>query len=471
MTDKKIFAGISLRRLRQARDLSQAAMAEALGISPSYLNLVERNQRPLTAQLLLKLAETFDLDLRELSGENEARLAGEIAEALADPMFSGKLPQTSEIMDVASTSPAMAEAFLSLYRAFYNARNNEGGPAPAARPREAEEGSFFEEVRDYFHAHGNYIPSLDAAAEALHAELGHPDDLMGALRAYLRENHGIRVSILPIHAMPGMYRRFDHHNKRLFCSELLSPSSRAFQVAAQVALMDQSDEIDRLIAEGGFHSEDARKLCRIGLANYFAAALMMPYDAFLDAAEKLRYDLVLLSARFSASIEQVAHRLTSLQRHGRTGVPFFFLRRDSAGNMTKRFSAGRFPFARFGGTCPRWRIHDAFIYPGRTIVQPVALPDGATYLTVSRTVEVTPGPYPEPARRLAISIGCEIAYADRVVYGDGLDLNNPAAITPIGITCRLCERPNCAARVLPPSNRPMIIDASRKNMSAFEFGD
>jgi Predicted transcriptional regulator len=475
MADRKVFAGPRVRRLRQTMDMTQAAMAKDLGISPSYLNLVERNQRPLTAQLLLRLAEAYSLDLRELSGESETRLAAEVAEALADPVFSGRTPSAAEIMEMAAGSPAMVQAFLALYRAYLRAARGEADPADLLtardrRPPGEAERFPIEEVRDYFHAKSNFIAELDAEAEALHQALDGRDDLLPSLRAHLRDRHGIRVSVVPVHAMADAQRRFDRHSRRLFLSELLPMPSRVFQAAVQVALEEHGALLDRLAAEARLRTDDARRLCRIGLANYFAGALMMPYGAFLEAAGKLRYDVAVLAGRFGASIEQVAHRLSTLQRPDRRGVPFFLLRLDNAGNISKRFAAGGFHFARFGGTCPRWRVHDAFATPGQTIVQPVELPDGTVYLTVSRTVDSVPAPYPEAPRKLAISLGCEISHAPQVVYGDGLDLTNPLAVTPIGVTCRMCERPNCPSRAFPPMTRPLAIDASRKNLSAFEFG-
>lgn len=475
MAERKIFAGPRVRRLRQVLGVTQAAMAKDLAVSPSYLNLVERNQRPLTAQLLLRLAETYRLDLRELSGEGEARVAAEITEALADPIFVGPAPAAAEVMEVAAGAPAMAQAFLALYRAYL--RSGRGEPVAAnllaardRRPREESDRFPIEEVRDYFHARSNFIDELDEAAEGLRVALGAQDDLLASLRGFLLERHGARVSVVAPRVMPDELRRYDRHSRRLFLSELLPAPSRVFQTAVQTALLDQTHLLDRLTAEASLRTDDARRLCRIGLANYFAGAMMMPYSTFLSAATETRYDIDLLAARFGASVEQVAHRLTTLQRQGGSGVPFFLLRVDNAGNVSKRFSAGGFHFARFGGTCPRWRVHDAFATPGQTIVQPVGLPDGAIYLTISRTVESGPAPFPETPRRLAIGLGCAISHAAEVVYGDGLDLRNASAVTPIGVTCRMCERHNCASRAFPPMTRALTIDDSRKNRSAFEFG-
>jgi hypothetical protein len=472
MTEKKLFAGPRVRRLRQSLDVSQATMARALGISASYLNLLERNQRPLTAQLVLKLAEAYDVDLRDLSGDAEIRLAAELREALADPVFAGRVPAAAEIMEVAAGSPSLAEAFLTLFGAYHRERRRQSdiGDLHAGDDQPPPVEHFpIDEVRDFFHARSNYIAELDAEAEALNGRLGDGDDLFAGLRRHLRDRHGVRVSLLPTHAMPDAERRFDRHNRRLFLSELLPVPSRVFQTAVHVALLEQADLLDRLTVEAKLRSDDARQLCRIGLANYFAGALMMPYDSFLEAAGKLRYDMEVLAGRFGASIEQVAHRLTTLQRQGHRGVPFFLLRLDNAGNISKRFAAGGFHFARFGGTCPRWRVHDAFATPGQTIVQPVELPDGTVYLTVSRTVETRATPFPQTPRKLAISLGCEMTHAAQVVYGDGLTPGAPGPVTPIGVTCRICERPNCAARAFPPMTRQLSIDATRKNLSAFEF--
>lgn len=449
-------------------------MARDLGISPSYLNLVESNQRPLTAQLLLKLVETYDLDLRELSGDSEERLASELKEVLSDPVFGTHMPGSAEIMEAAGTSPKVSAALLHLYKTYQREINHDATVYNSLSDRNRrlpdEKNRFpIEEVRDYFHARHNFVEELDNRAEVLYEALGQTDNLFTALRNHLAEKHGIRISILPIHAMPDAQRRFDHHNKRLFLSEVLSLPSRTFQAGVMIAQQEQPNWIAKLTEEAGFDTLEAQQLCRIGLANYFAAALMMPYSAFIDAARKLRYDISMLSGRFGASIEQVAHRLTAMQRANNRGVPFSLLRLDNAGNISKRFSADGFHFAKFGGTCPKWRVHDAFAIPGQIIIQPVGLPDGTSYLTISRTVETVGGPYPETPRKLAISLGCEIGYADQVVYGDGLQLDNPSAITPIGVTCRMCERHNCTSRAFPPMTHPLTIDVNQKKLSPFEF--
>ena len=129
---------------------------------------------------------------------------------------------------------------------------------------------------------------------------------------------------------------------------------------------------------------EAGMLLRIGLLNYVAGGLLMPYAAFLSAAAALRHDMEAVASRFGVSFEQACHRLSTLQRVGARGVPFFFLRVDPAGNVSKRFSAAGFPFARFGGSCPRWVVHTAFAQPGTVHVQIAELPDGAAFLCFAR---------------------------------------------------------------------------------------
>ena len=444
-------------------------MARDLGISASYLNLVERNQRPLTTQLVLKLAAIYELDLRDLHGDREAERVAELTEIFSDPVF-GKMPSATVFADLVSGYPDIVSGFSSLYSAYRKAQGKSVADGEGeGTGSTSQDGRYpVEEVRSYFHARNNYIAALDLAAEAFHASFA-GDDLLPALRGHLRDTHQIRITVLPIHAMPDAQRRFDRHNRRLFLSEMLPASARVFQTAAQVALLTYADDLERLVAEAMPATSDVAQLLRIALANYFAGALMMPYGRFIEAATAVRYDLDVLAARFAASVEQVAHRITTLQRSERRGVPFFFLRIDHAGNVLKRISAGGFPFSRFGGICPRWRVFDTFAAPGETLLQHIGLPDGARYLTISRTVESIRTRHPFTGRRVALCIGCDVSHASAVAYGDGLHLANPESAVPTGVACRVCEVPNCPTRAAPAMTQPLKLDPWRKNAWPFEF--
>jgi hypothetical protein len=460
--ERKVFAGPRVRHLRLSLGLSQSAMARDLGVSPSYLNLVERNQRPLTTQLVLKLAAIYDLDLRELHGDKEAERVAELTEIFADPVF-GKMPSATVIGDLVNGYPDVTSAFVSLYSAYRKAQTGSGEGAPAdsaANP--------IEEVRNYFHSRNNYIAPLDLAAEALSASLNAGDDLFPALQAHLRDTHNIRITVLPVHAMPDAQRRYDRHNRRVFLSELLSAPQRIFQSAAQVALLTYAEELDRMVAEAMPANPEAGQLLRIALADYFAGALMMPYGRFIEAATAVRHDVDVLAGRFGADVEQVANRLTTLQRSERRGVPFFLLKVDNAGNILKRVSAAGLPVPRFGGICPRWRVFETFAAPGETLVQHISLPDGARYLTIARTAAGVRARHGLGSRKVAIVIGCDVSFAKSVVYGDALNLAADGA-TPTGVTCRVCERTACPSRAMPALTQLLKPDPMRKGLWPFEY--
>jgi XRE family transcriptional regulator, fatty acid utilization regulator len=469
---RKLFIGPRFRRVRRQLGLSQTQMAEGLGISPSYVNLIERNQRPVSAQILLRLAETYDLDLRDLAAGEDDRAFAELNEIFSDPLFRPiELPK-QELRDLAELCPGVTLGLQRLYAACLEARRGEALAASrfAGRDEPARyESNPIERVRDLIETNRNHFPTLDAAAERLRDELGPAGhDLLPALSERLRARHGILLRILPIDVMRDTLRRFDRHRRHLLVSELVDAHGRVFQAAFQLGLMEAGALIDDVIERSGEREDGVRRLLRISLANYFAGAVMMPYGRFQETAEALAYDIGLLEQRFGASFEQVCHRLTTLQRPTARGVPLFLLRVDHAGNVSKRFSSGTFPFSKYGGTCPLWNVHATFDTPGRIVTQVIELPDGARYFSIARTVDRTVAPYAQPQPRYAIGLGCELKHAARLVYSRGLSLS-AAEATPIGVNCRLCERMNCSQRAEPPLTRNLIFDETTRGVSPFLF--
>jgi len=469
---KKIFAGPRIRRLRREQGLSQSQMAAELGFSTSYLNLVERNQRPVSAQFLLRLAEVYDIELTAFAGTDEARAFADLSEVLADPMFKGLGLSRGEMQDMADAAPRAVDAFTLVYKSFQQARQSASELSNQVVERGgADSDSSFpvDEVRDFIHDHKNHFPELDDAAESLHEELGlQREDAFMALSGRLDEEHGIRVRIMPHEVMPETLRHFDQHRRQLLISEMLDSSARVFQLAFQLGMLEFKPMIQRIGDMQTWQTEEARRLVRISLGNYFAGALLMPYRRFLENAKSLKYDIEHLGRRFGTSFEQVCHRLTTLQRPGERGVPFFFIRVDKAGNISKRFSAGRFHFSRFGGTCPLWQVHDTFTTPGRIVTQIIQMPDETTYFSTARTVRRVGALYGEPEQQLAIGLGCDIAYARELIYAKGHDLEQPDA-TPVGPNCRLCERPACPQRANPPLTRNLVLDERSRGISAYRF--
>ena len=465
---KKTFMGVKLRRLRAERGLSQIALAQALGLSPSYLNQLEQNQRPLTVAVLLKIHRALGVDIQQFSEDEEARLIGSMREALADAPEAISVP---ELKEVAAQMPALGRALVELHRRNLQAQTQLETMAIRLGDDRSNvsvaQAMPFEVVRDFFFAHQNYFDELDRQAEALSQEAGVGGALLADwLSDRLLKRHKVRVSITP--EGPHDKRVFDGGQRSLLLSARLEPAQQVFQLATQLALIELSELIDTLVDAPPFDADaPSRKLARVGLANYFAGALLLPYTNFLRAAENLRYDIDLLGLQFGVGFETVCHRLSTLQRPGAPGVQFFFVRVDRAGNISNRQSATHFHFSRVGGTCPLWNVYEAFAQPGRILPQLAQMPDGRCYLWVARTVSSRPGGYGAPQRQFSIGLGCDIRHAQRLVYTKGLDLRDPGAATPIGMGCKVCERAECPQRAFPFIGKPLSVDENRNQFAPY----
>jgi predicted transcriptional regulator/transcriptional regulator with XRE-family HTH domain len=460
---RKAMLGNKVRQLRKRRGLTQAKLAEQLGISASYMNLIEHNRRAVTVPVLLRLADVLGADLGQFTPDDEARLVGELTEVFGDSTLAGHEVGPSDLADLVQTSPSACRAVLDLYRAYRSVRDEAramaeryagGAAAGAGDPVPPED-----QVTDLIQQHHNYFPGLEAAAERLSdATPPGTGEIDRQLVRHLLEQHGVTVEVVPGDPGGSVVRRFDLAQRKLMLSEVLAPRSRNFQLAHQVALLGCRDEIDAVLARARPTTPDARALARVALANYFAGAVLMPYAAFLEATREVRYDVEMLGHRFRTSFEQVCHRLTTLQRPGAGGVPFHFVRVDIAGNVSKRFAASGIRFSRYGGSCPRWNVHAAFLSPGFIRTQISRMPDGTTFFCIARTVRKEGGGFLVPQTRLAIGLGCEISHARELVYADGVDLDNLGAAVPIGVTCRLCERTDCRQRAFPPLLHAMDVN-------------
>lgn len=453
-----MYAGGRLRALREQRRLTQTSLAATLGLSVSYINQLENDQRPLTVPVLLRLNSTFDLDVQFFAADTDARLLADLQEVFAEDQ-DGTTITATELDELVSRIPAAARVLVGMHRRLRGAvqqveRFSAGVEAPAGTAMP------YEDVRDFFYDHRNHIPDLDAAAEELFTRAGFTlGGLDLQLTRFLREEHDIAVAIRTDDPdRPGPKRTFDPDARILTLARRLSPGQRAFQLATQLAFRTHAETIDAIIARAEALPAQSRDLLRVGLANYFAGALILPYAEFHGAAEALRYDIDLLSAKFEVGFETVSHRLSTLQRQGMRGVPFLFVRTDRAGNISKRQSATAFHFSRVGGSCPLWVVHEAFETPGRIRTQIAQMPDGRRYVWLARTTdESTPG-YLSPKRDFAIGLGCDLSHAHKLVYSHGLPIDDPSTAVPIGPGCKVCERSACAQRAFPQLGRPIRVD-------------
>ncbi len=461
----KLFLGHRLRRLRRDHDLSQTDMAASLAISPSYLNHLERNQRPVTAALLLKLAEQYEVDVRSFAAGGGTRTGpDELAEIFSDALLADLDLPRYELAEIAHNAPSVADAIARLYAALKEAgRNPSLTGSGDARALVTPENW----VRDYIQQHRNHYPELEEAAETLGGALSDPLSMQEPMRRRLKEAWGISARVVG-QAELGNASQVYHSDQRLFLmSAQLRPENRTFALAYQLALVEFATLLDRMVGEAAPPDEGIRQLLHMSLANYAAGAIMMPYGRFLASAEQHRYSIDRLSGEYGANVEQVAHRLTTLGRPGSRGVPFFMLRVDPAGNISKRYAGDQFPFSRFGGTCPRWNLHAAFQAAGQVVTQLIETPDGQRFFTVARTID-RPIKSDLSGGLLAVGLGCDIRHAHKLSCADGYDLAN-APVTPVGPACAICPRLDCGYRATPPAGRMLAVDRTRKTVSPYPF--
>lgn len=465
--------GAKVRAFRRREGLTQSDLAARLGISASYLNLIEHNQRPLPAHLLVKVAQTFRIDLDSFADEDSTRVANDLQEVFGDALFEEHPLTTTDVRELAENT-AVSRAVLALYQAYRSSAEStralasklyDGRDFPGVNPAHLPS----EEVSDVIQHNLNSFPELEKTAEEIGAR-AHFDrtDLYRSLVDYLRGRHAVQVQLTPVGRDRGAVRRFDPERLVLSLSEMLPPWSRQFQVAHQIGLIEAEPAIESILKQSSKYLTTAEsvKLCRVALANYFAAALIMPYDDFLRCAEEVRYDIELLQHHYTASWEQICHRLTTLRKPGASGVSFHFVRVDIAGNISKRFSGTGIRFARFSGSCPRWDVHIAFLTPGRIRTQVSQMPDGTAYFCVARTIRKSFG-YTSGDALMAVGIGCPLTEAKKLVYADGYDLENLEAAVPIGTTCRLCERLDCDQRAFPPLQHGLVVDENVRGRSFY----
>ncbi|MDL2410483.1 short-chain fatty acyl-CoA regulator family protein [Rhizobium calliandrae] len=461
-----VYLGPRLRRLRRDLGLTQADMAADLEISPSYIALMERNQRPVTAETLLRLAKAYKVDFSVFAEQTGPDLIARLQSAMRDPIFADIDLVPLEIADAVHSFPGIAEAMLRLYTAYKEeqfalADRRQGGFGDGA----GASGDPVAAVRNFLSARRNCFPVLDVAAEKLSTKITEA----GGLADYFKQRHQLRVRRLPSDVMAGSLRRLDWHRKDLLLDETLDSASQNFQLAQQLAYLEFDQEIGAATQEGNFETESARRLAHRALAAYCAAAIIMPYAVFAKAVETRRYDIEALSRQFGTSFEQTAHRLTTLQKPGHERIPFFFIRVDVAGNVSKRLNSGNFPFARHGGGCPLWSVHQVFTTPRKVLTQWLELPDGQRFFSIARTVSSGGGAFGAPRVERAVALVCEAHHADRLIYSR----HHPqaAAPTPIGIACRLCQRTTCTSRSEPPIGRQILPDDYRRTDAPFGFSD
>lgn len=472
---KNLYSGHTLRQIRTGAGLTQAEFARKLGVSTPYINQIENNNRPVTASVLLGINRIFGVDLAAFEDNDLDRMTQDLKEIFTDTRFHGTAINSQELHELVTRAPQAAKAIMAMYGTMRAYQEKDAGVDDLLQMNGPDEGtisvskSAYEEVRDYFHYQDNYVDSLDRAAELLAAEIrSSPDTVqLTALTRWLDTRFQITVD----HHSPddSALIRHDETGRRISLHRAAPDSAKAFLLGTVIAELHAPGLLGEEVSAAKFRTQSADSIARLALRNYFAGALLLPYERFLNAAADTRHDIQRLCYQMDASVEQICHRLSTLQRSGAKGIPFYFVKIDRAGNVVKRHSATRFQFARFGGSCPRWNVHQAFEQTTEKFSSQIAqMPDGVKYLCVATSVTKPTYDFKTQERRYALGFGCEAQYADAIVYADGLALDDRFTPEPIGVNCRICPRDTCDQRAFPAINKVPFIDSRERGIVPYQ---
>ena len=477
VTENLTNIGSRIRKERRSKGLSQSDLSKSLGISPSYLNLLESGRRTITVPLLIKIGNELGLSLKDLTVESNKRMLSDVMDVLSNEMFEDLDITNLETNEFIGNNPNIAKALLTLNDSYKSLRDDmqnrlEKMDVDSAVKERKSSRLPVEVVSDFLQDNKNYFDTLERKAEELREKIGlRFGPGIGSTEIkftnYLRSEYRNEVKIVPPEEDDKSIKRYNKKENILYLSEMITYTARNFHLAYQIAYFDGTELIEKIIKDNKFYSEEVMPLLKISLMNYFAAALIMPYDDFLDSAKKYKYDIEILMHHYAASFEQITHRLTNLQKPGNEGVPFHFLKTDIAGNVSKRFSLSGIHIPRHGGSCPRWNVYIAFLGPGKIHPQISRMPDGKVYFCIARAFEKGIERHGMPRSFVSIGLGCDMQYAKELTYSEGMDLQNKKLETPIGVSCRICPRVNCQQRAFPPIDKDLKLDISYRGASPY----
>ena len=476
-TDKKKFNKLDLRigpkikAFRRQVGLQANKLAEQVGISPSYLNLIEAGKRKIDGDLIIKICKELRIELSDLTSKADINLENSITELLGDEIFDDLDIVGPEVKDLVNTNPKIAKALVKLGDNFkrkdhdiINRVENISGKIIDSR-----KASFpGEVVSDFLQENKNYFPKLEEFANNVFAkiQLNNRATYM-ALCDFLKKEYKISVKDVVPKEGKSFSKIFDKDKKELWLSDYVALETKKLYAAAQIAHEGAINEINNYLSKFSFPTEESKKLTQVALLNYCGAAILMPYADFHRECIKQKYDLELLQNTFATTFEQIAHRVTSLQDPKLPGIPFHFLRVDIAGNISKRFSLSGIEIPRYGGACPRWNVYSAFTRPGKIQAAVSKMSNGEKYVCIARTVEKGVGRFGENKSILSIGLGCEAKYAKDFVYTENLNINDKKTEIPIGVSCRTCDRLDCSQRAFPPLHKKFDVDVNSRGISVY----
>ena len=463
--------GPKIKAFRRQLGLQANKLSEQLGISPSYLNLIESGKRKTDGDLLLKVCEELKIELSDLTNKSDLNLANNLSELLGDELFEDLDILGPEVQDLVNTNPKIARALIKLGDNYKQKGQEIVSKVEniSGKIIDGRKTSFpGEVVSDFLQENKNYFSKLEKFADDIfnRIQINNRATYM-ALCDFLKTEYGVKVKdVLPEDGKP-FSKIYYKSQKELHLSDYVALETKKLYAAAQIAQEGAMVVIENYLSEFKFPSEESKKLTKVALLNYCGAAILMPYKLFHQECMKQKYDLELLQNTFACTFEQIAHRVTCLQDPKLPGIPFHFLRVDVAGNISKRFSLSGIEIPRYGGACPRWNVYSAFSRPGVIQAAVSKMSNGEKYVCIARTVEKGVGRYGKKKSILSIGLGCQAKYAKDFVYTENLDLNDKKTEIPIGVSCRTCDRLDCSQRAFPPLHKKFDVDINNRGVSVY----
>ncbi len=463
--------GPKIKAFRRQIGMQANKLAQQIGISPSYLNLIESGKRKIDGDLLLKVCEVLKIDLSDLTNKSDLNLISNLSELLGDDLFDDLDILGPEVQDLVNTNPKIAKALIKLGDNYKQKDQDIVTRVEniSGKIIDGRKASFpGEVVSDFLQENKNYFPKLEKFANEIFTriQLNNRATYM-SLCNFLKTEYGVTVKdVLPEDGKP-FSKIYLQNQKELQLSDYVALETKKLYAAAQIAQEGAMEEIEYYLSKFKFPSEESKKLTKVALLNYCGAAILMPYKLFHQECMKQKYDLELLQNTFACTFEQIAHRVTCLQDPKLPGIPFHFLRVDVAGNISKRFSLSGLEIPRYGGACPRWNVYSAFSRPGVIQAAVSKMTNGEKYVCIARTVEKGVGRYGKKRSILSIGLGCQAKYAKDFVYTENLDLNDKKTEIPIGVSCRTCDRLDCSQRAFPPLHKKFDVDINNRGVSVY----
>ena len=455
--------GTRIRQRRRELGITQVELAGRIGISASYLNLIELNKRRIAGGLLRRTAESLHLELDDLDGAAERRLLETLTEIAHLPSLGTLGIEDNRTGELIGRFPGWAKGLAAL------ARSEREATALAQTLTDRLSNDPF--LGETVHRMLTRIAAIRSAAEILSEFPDAPaerrdrfhrilfeesralSDVGEALAAYLDKADEPDRALTPLDEVEALFEARENHFQEIeaaagaLAQQLTDPHPVSRRDAARALSEDRlADLIDAVVArQPQIKTAAARERARRALAGYAAGAILMPMAAFKDRAAALRFDIEALAGAFSVAVEAVCHRLTALPRAD--DIPRFgYYRANAAGTIIEMLGLDGLAVPRYAAACPLWVLYCAQQAPETVVRQRALFPSGARFVFVARARNSSATGFGQPRHYLTDMLAMTEADAQRTVYAPDASV----LVEEVGPSCRLCPRRTCRHRVEDP---------------------